>query len=116
MAKERFDIKAELQQLRFDMEFLQKIDCSKEENRTYLKMIKNGETLPDGIYQYKDATTGEYVESFYTIYDTQLTDAEKQEYIQYKELLHIKTIKNCVVFFTVLTVISLIATVILLLQ
>ena len=116
MAKEKMDIKKELQQLRFDMNFLQKIDCTKEENKTYQKLLKNGESLPNGVYQYKDPTTGEYIPSFYTIWDPELTDAEKQEYIQYQELLHIKTIKNCAVFFTVLTIISLVATVILLLR
>ncbi|MBO4868354.1 MAG: hypothetical protein J5585_01445 [Clostridia bacterium] len=115
MAKERLDIKNELQQFRFDMNFLQKIDCTKEENNTYQRMLKNGESLPNGVYQYKDPTTEEYIQSFYTVWDPELTDAEKQEYIKYKELLHIKTIKNCVVFFTVLTIISLVATVVILL-
>ena len=116
MAKEKMDLRNELQQLRFDMNFLQKIDCSKEESKTYKKKLKNGESLPDGVYQYRDSTTGEFIDSFYTVWDPELTDAEKQEYIQYQKLLHIKTIKNCVLFFTVLTIISLVATVILLLK
>ncbi len=116
MAKEKLDLRNELQQLRFDMNFLQKIDCTKEENKTYKQMLKNGESLPDGVYQHRDSTTGEYIDSFYTVWDPDLTDTEKQEYIRYQEFLHIKTIKNCVVFFTVLTIISLVATVILLLR
>ena len=115
MAKEKLDLRDELRQIRFDMNFLQRIDCTKEENKAYSKMIKNGESLPDGVYQYRDSY-GNNIESFYTIFDSGLTDAEKQEYIQYQKLLHIITIKNCVVFFTVLTIISLIATIILLLQ
>ncbi len=114
MAKEKLDLRNELQQLRFDMNFLQKIDCTKEENKTYKQMLKNGESLPVGVYQHRDSTTGDYFDSFYTVWDPELTDAEKQEYIQYQELLHIKTIKNCALFFTVLTIISLVATVVLL--
>jgi len=113
MAKEKLDLRNELQQLRFDLGFLQKIDCTKEENNTYKKMLKNKESLPNGVCQYRDSS-GTY-DSFFTVWDSGLTDAEKQAYIQYQELLLIKNtntliykIKNCVVFFTVLTVISLI--------
>lgn len=116
MAKEKLDLKDELRQLRFEMKFLQKIDCTKEENKTYQEMLKNGESLPNGIYQYKDLTTGDFIPSFYTVWDPELTDAEKQEYIQYQELLHLRTIKNCVVFFTILTIISILATIFLLLR
>ena len=45
-----------------------------------------------------------------------LRHSEKQEYIQYQSLLHIKTIKNCVIFFTGLTVVSLFATILILLH
>lgn len=97
------------------MKFLQKIDCSKEENREYSNILKNGGSLPEGVCQYKDSITGEPLHEFYTVYDSGLSDSEKQEYIQYQSLLHLKTIKNCVVFFTVLTVISLVAAILFLL-
>lgn len=116
MAKEKQDLREELQQLRFDMKFLQKIDCTKEENKAYSKMIKNGEALPNGVYQYRDSSSGEYISSFYTVWEPELTDAEKREYIQYQELLHIKTIKNCALFFTTLAVISLIVSLLLLVR
>lgn len=113
MAKEKQDLRKDLEQCRFDMGFLQKIDCSYEENKKYAKMLKAGEQLPDGVYQIKDYNTGEPINSFYTIYDPKLTAEEKNEYIQYRNYLNIKTIKNCMVFFTVLTVISLIGAVVL---
>jgi len=107
MAGEIIDLKKELNSLRFDMNFRQRINCSEEENNKYFKMTKNGESLPDGVYQYEDDSY-----HFYTIYDSGLTDAEKNELIQYKKLAYIKTIKNCIVFITLLPVISLIIAII----
>ena len=69
-------------------------------------MIKDGEPLPDGIFQYKDQT-GTPVDSFYTIYKADLDEKERLEYFILKQSLNIRTIKNCVVFFTVLAVIFL---------
>lgn len=113
MAKEKLDLRNILQQRRFDMNFLQKIDCNEKENKTYREMLKNGDSLPNGVHQYKDSAGG-YSGYFYTVWDSDLTDAEIMEYIQYHEFLHIKTIKNCAVFFVILTIISLIANVVLL--
>lgn len=107
MATNKIDPKSELRQMQFDMGFMQATHCSQDDQNKYRTMLKNGETLPEGVFQYKDASTGELVNSFYTVYDPQLSDAEKQEYIQYKKLSYLKTIKNCMVFFTVLTAISI---------
>lgn len=41
----------------------------------------------------------------------ELTEEEKQEYFMLKQLKSINTIKNCLVFLTSLTVISIVATV-----
>lgn len=53
---------------------------------------------------------------FYTVKDSGLTEDERRLYIELKKLEYIKTIKNCVLFFTVIAVIGLIATFLLSLQ
>ena len=45
---------------------------------------------------------------FYTVFETDLSQQEILEYLTYKKLDLIRTIKNCIVFFTVLTVLSII--------
>jgi len=110
MAKNIFDLKRELRQLRYENDFLQMIDCSKEDCKKYQQMLKNGEKLPEGVFQYTSQELGE-TNSFYTIYETDLTEEEKSEYILLRQNLmfnDIRTIKNCVLFFTILAVISLV--------
>ncbi len=53
---------------------------------------------------------------FYTVKDSGLTEDEKRLYMELKKLEYIKTIKNCVLLFTVTAVIGLIATFLLSLQ
>ena len=109
MAKNKVDLKEELRSLYFDALLLQKIDCSREDNKKYNQLLKNNEPLPNGVYEYK-METGERTGTFYTVYQPELTQEEKLEYITLKQLKMISTIKNCVVFFTALTVISMVIT------
>lgn len=107
MAKKPIDMKKNLRNVWLDMHFLQDIACSKEENKQFRQLKKNGETLPEGIREYQDVNgfgTGE----FFRIYDAGLTENERMEYTFYGILQQLRTIKNCCVFFTTLTVISLI--------
>lgn len=108
MAKQTINLRDELRERKFEFLLLQKIPCTKQENREYQKLLKNGGKLPQGVYAdvYED---GELATEFYTIYEPDLTEAEIQEYLTYKKLSLLKTIKNCVVFFTVLTVVGLVA-------
>ena len=108
MAKEKIDLLAELREHKIEFDLLQKIPCTKEENKKYRKMVEANQTLPAGVYSDDDEVDVTLME-FYTIYEPDLSDAEIQEYLTYKQLSLIRTIKNCVVFFTVLTIIGLIA-------
>lgn len=109
MAKGKINLKEQLMYDRFEFNLLQKIPCSKEENKKYAQILKDGEALPKGVFEYSygDGTTS--TTEFYTIYKTDLNQEEIDEYLKFKQLKFIKTIKNCVVFFTVLTVLSIIA-------
>lgn len=107
MAKEIIDLRQKLEALKYKNKLWQQIDCSEEENKEYCNLIKDNKPLPDGVYQYESETRGK-LDCFCTIYKTDLTDAEKIEYFTLKQSANIKTIKDCVVFFTVLAMISLV--------
>lgn len=104
MAKEVLDLRNELRQLKFKNNLLQEIVCSEHDSTLYSQMIKDGKKLPDGVFHRKD---GNY-SVFYTVYETDLSNDEKAEYFSLLQSTNIKTIRNCIVFFTVLAVISLI--------
>ena len=97
----------ELEQLKYTLGILQEADCPDSENEEYRKLLSQGKSLPDGILRRNPDSSDEYA-LFYTIKETKLSKDELSEYIQYKQLRTLMTIKNCVVFFTVLTVISLV--------
>ncbi len=102
MAKEKINLRNKLRSHKFEFDLLQKIPCSKQENKEYQFLLENGRKLPEGVYPY------DYGTEFYTIYEPDLTESEIREYLTYKQLSLIRTIKNCAVFFTVLTIIGMI--------
>lgn len=109
MAREKIDLRNKLRSYKFEFDLLQKIPCSKQENNEYQKLLKTGGSLPEGVFAYVyddgEASTTE----FYTIYETDLSEQEIMEYLTYKKLSLLKTIKNCVLFFTILIIIGMIA-------
>ncbi|MBQ3550467.1 MAG: hypothetical protein IJA41_05760 [Clostridia bacterium] len=109
MAKDIKNLRDELRSYKFDFDVLQKIPCTAQENEEYHKLLMDGGTLPEGVYAYVYANEEVSTKEFYTVYEADLSEAELQEYLTYKQLNLIKTIKNCVMFFTVLTIIGLAA-------
>lgn len=108
MNKQPVNLKEQLNSYKYEFDLLQRVECSKEDCQKYKEMVENNQPLPEGVYRYTYESGEVSHDLFYTIYKPDLTDAEIAEYLTYKQLGYIKTIKNCVVFFTVLTVISLI--------
>ena len=109
MAKEKINLRDELRYHKFEFDLLQKIPCTKQENKAYQQLLKNGGILPDGVFAYEYDSGEVSTTEFYTVYEADLTEAETQEYLTYKQLSLIKTIKNCVLFFTILTIIGVVA-------
>ena len=107
MPKNPIDVRKEIRQAKVDIGLLQEIPCTKEDNKKYRDMVKRGEPLPQGIFQY-EALDGTALNEFYSIYDPQLTEKEQQEYIALMQYQELKTIRKCVVFFTVLAIIFLV--------
>lgn len=108
------NLKEELDSYRIDFNIWEKIPCTKQESQKYKKILAEGGTLPENVFNYTDDWTRDG-EEFYTIQKSDLSEEEIKELLMYKQLSMVKTIKNCVVFFTVLTVIGLIAYLLLLL-
>ena len=107
MAKQRKDLAEELRSYRFAFDLMQKIPCTKQENTQYAKLVKEGGALPEGVFPYAYDSGDISNTEFYTIYEPDLTREEKEEYLIYKKLSYLRTIKNCMVFFVVLTVLSI---------
>ena len=108
--KSKFNEK--LLQLKYDNGFCLEVDCSEEENQLYLKLLKQKKELPIDIVR-REESNGTKLDEFYKVVPLEISHEELHEYCLLKQTKHLNTIKNCVVFFTILTAISLFATIIL---
>ena len=97
----------ELEQLKHKLGILQEVDCTDSENEEYRKLLSQGASLPDGVLRRNPDSSNEFAR-FYTVKETELSKDSLSAYLQYKQLCTLITIKKCVVFFTVLTIISLV--------
>lgn len=85
-------------------EVFERIECTKEENEELYNMKASGMKLPDDIKE-KTLSGG----GFYRLKRADADDDELKRYIELKKMKDLETIKSCVLFFTVLAVISLAA-------
>lgn len=115
MAKEIRNLRSELKNLKFEFNLLQKIDCSKEENKDFIKLKKSGSPLPEGIYEHK-GENGDDLGTYYRIWENDLSNDEWKEYLILHQLSYLRSIKNSMFFFVVLTVISLLCSIVLTLK
>lgn len=97
----------ELYAIKCRLGMIREIDCSDSENEEYRKLVSQGLPLPKGVMRRNPEGSGEYA-MYYIVEESPLSREELAEYIQYKQLENIVAIRKCVVFFTVLTIISLI--------
>ena len=105
--EDEINIKDEIAEGRSKHGFVKVIPCSHKENEQYEKMVEAGEKLPDGVkpYTYYDGSaTGEY----FTVHKEEITDSEKMEYLAYKQLSMMATIRNLIIGLLVLGFILLI--------
>ncbi len=106
MARDIHDLKEQLRKYRFEYDLLQKLPCSKEENSAYAQLVKEGAELPEGVYAYVYDNGETSSTEFYTVYEVPLTETEKAEYLMYRKLKLLKSIRNGILFFVVLTIVS----------
>lgn len=96
-----------LEKYRSEHGLIKDVPCTQEENERYATLIGQGKELPEGVYAYDD-----FPEQFYTIDEEEMTEAEIKELIGYKKLGILNGIRKCLVFFVVLTVVSLVLSII----
>ena len=111
MAKEKINLRNELRLYKFDFDLLQKIPCSKKDNKKYEKLLKDGGVLPEGVFAYGYETGDASTTEFYNIYEADLTEAEIVEYLTYKKLSILKTIQNCILVLTVSSIIYMVVSI-----
>ena len=90
-----------LSEKNFIKNLVRKLDCTKSEN------IKNNQPLPEGIYYEAAAAGNQFNGRFYRISKPQISEEDLKLYFSLKQLSGINTIKKCILFFTILTIISL---------
>ena len=85
--------------------------CTQKESEEYKDLLEQGKRLPEDVYRadsdwrnVNDAGDSE----FFRLVRPDITQEDIMEYLMYKKLDMLKTIKNCVVFFTVLVIIGII--------
>lgn len=108
MDRQIVDLKKQLRSYQFKVGVLQYIPCSEKENREYAKLLADNEPLPAGIRPIVYGNAEVSTTQFCTLVEPQLTPEETEEYLTYKKLMYLRSIKNCMVFFTFLTVSGLI--------
>lgn len=111
MAKEKINLRNELRLYKFDFDLLQKIPCSKKDNKKYEKLLKDGGVLPEGVFAYGYETGDASTTEFYTVYEADLTEAEIVEYLTYKKLSMLRTIRNCILVLTVSSMIYMVVSI-----
>ena len=111
MAKEKINLRNELRLYKFDFDLLQKIPCSKKDNKKYEKLLKDGGVLPEGVCAYGYETGDASTTEFYTVYEADLTEAEIVEYLTYKKLSILRTIQNCILVLTVSSIIYIVVSI-----
>lgn len=80
--------------------------CSNADQEKYSQMLKNGEPLPDNIYvEHNEHDNRNY---FFECNSLNFSNEEQIKYLFLKLVSDTQTIKKCIIFFTIVAVISMI--------
>ena len=93
-------------ELKYESELCQEVDCTEEENKKFSEMLAHKEELPTDVIQ-RQTSYGAKLDEFYRVIPLPLSSEDLLQYCALKNMKNIKTIKNCVVFFTVIAILSL---------
>ena len=96
-----------LDEMRCEMGVFHRENCSEKDNSIYRDYIREGRPLPADVCRIDDYDEINDAE-FAVITKHDLSREELVEFVQLKQLQELTTIKKCMVFFAVLTIISLI--------
>ena len=109
MKKQQVDLKEAIRSYQYEFNLLQDVACTKKENAEYAELVKAGEELPEGVHAYVDPDGEVSDKVFYRVCAADLTEGERNEYFALTRLSLLKTIKKCVMFFTILAIIGLVS-------
>ena len=84
--------------------FFQEVECSEEECQKYAAMMRNKENLPENIVCFN---TDDDCDEFIKLIPLDISHEDLQDYCALRQTRDIRTIKKCVIFFTVLAIIGL---------
>ena len=101
------DIKKELFRLKVDFDIIQRCFCSEDEEKEMRMLENNKQPLPGDIHIDEDDG------SHYRFVNVNLSKEEIDELLLLRQLKYLKTIKNCLVFFVSLIIISFICSLLL---
>ena len=90
---------------------MQKIPCTKQENKKYQKLLKVGGVLPVGVFAYGHGTDDVSTTEFYTVYETDLIESEIAEYLTYRKLGMLRTIQHCILVLTISSIIYMVVSI-----
>ncbi|MBR4635587.1 MAG: hypothetical protein IKO51_04410 [Clostridia bacterium] len=84
--------------------------CSSSEDTQYQALSSKGEALPSNVYfgTYTDPKTGNQVQGFYKYIAPNMTQEEINQLVNLEKLETLRTIKNWVMFFGIVTIIGLV--------
>jgi hypothetical protein len=94
------DLHDELRQMKCELDLVQRVYCSKEEEKRYRRMAKEKQPLPDDV---RSDESG-----YFRYVETDLSGEELDKLLLYRQISYLRTTKNCMLFFMVLAVISLV--------
>lgn len=81
--------------------------CTKAQNDELNETVKRGEKLPNNIFAYDFIEDINYYK--FVIYNEDSSSIDQiDDYLKYKKLCDLQTIKKCMVYFTTLSVICLV--------
>jgi hypothetical protein len=99
-------LKRKLRELHIKHGVFNQVLCSEEESVSLRLLKKSGEPLPDDIYL-KYAHILDDKGRFYRLTKADITEKEINELLMYQQTSYLKSIKNGVMFFVVLTIITI---------
>ncbi len=95
------NLKEELENFYFENKLTEVVYCQKDEQKEFQKMKKNKVPLPDDVRE-DDAGC------FFRYMDNDLSSEEIKKLLFFRQLSYLKTIRNCLIYFVVLSVLTFI--------
>ncbi len=96
------DLYKELEKLKFELGIIQKVYCSKVEEKEFKRLKKLNQPIPE------DIEIDIVNDSYFRYAETDMTKEEIKELLLYRQVKYLEKIKNSIKFFVVLTVMSII--------